>query len=454
MADVLAAVAFKALIQSVVLPHDVSKQGAVKRYLEVHPLSADKSPTDGSGEPKVDKDGKKLGPTAVTTIVFEATDGAGRDVLRKEYAECDQLLTELEESGKQGTPAHSYLCKRPEAVLRTCVPAEAIMKAIDDFDEGNQGLSERWARHVLFNQQQMTAGEIDGTFFVKKSGEVRRIISAEAAAFAVRFATATGEVQDACSASEAKPLAQLESALLTTASAMLQETDLTQRIRFSRTTGWRAARRLEQLGLASVIELDRHGRKKLLLLKRPVCAQLDGSEPKQDEKVALSSLLGSLSPSVSLAPYEKALCAAPMAEKGANLHELVQPLLALAATTPGVGAEPLRHARMLSASLAGGGAVIAGLDLPAENAEAATALRRLHAFVWALAGLLTNDRRERAAAALATATAKLGGDKATEAAADNKRPPPPPPMGPPPAKRLSLGDPRSIGELPAAVPPG
>lgn len=450
VADVLAAVAFKALIQSVVLPQKVLQERSVMQYLSAHPLSEDKTPVDGTGQPKVDKDGKNLGPTAVSTIVFEATDGAGRDVLRKEYAECDQLLTELEESGKQGTPAHSYLCKRPESVLRTCVPAEATLMAVDDLDEGNQGLSERWARHVLVNQQLMTEREIKAAFHIKKSGEVRRIISAEAAAFAVRFATATGEVQEACSASEAKPLAQLESTLLITASAMLQETDLTQRIRVSRTPGWRAARRLEQLGLATVIELERHGRKKLLLLKRPVCERLDGSEPKQDEKVALSSLLGSLSPSVSLTPYEKALRAAPMADKGANLHELVQPLLASAATHPGVGAEPLRHARMLSASLASGGTA---LSLPAEDAETATTLRRLHAFVWALAGLLTNDRRVRAAAALATAAAKLGGEKPAEGAPGDKHSaaPPPPPMGPPPAKRPSLGGRPVVGELPTAA---
>ena len=65
VADVLAAVAFKALIQSVVLPVDVLKQGAVKRHLEAHPLSEDKTPVDGTGQPKVDKDGKRLGPTAV-----------------------------------------------------------------------------------------------------------------------------------------------------------------------------------------------------------------------------------------------------------------------------------------------------------------------------------------------------------------------------------------------------
>ena len=36
------------------------------------------------------------------------------------------MLTELEESGKQGLPQHSHLCKRPESILRTCVPVEAL----------------------------------------------------------------------------------------------------------------------------------------------------------------------------------------------------------------------------------------------------------------------------------------------------------------------------------------
>lgn len=176
--QVLAAVAFRALYQSCVLPESLESE-KVGQYLEEHPASFQKE----------DEAGKAVGPLALASLVFEVRDGNGRDVLRKELNEVESLLTELEDSGKQGLPIHSYLCKRPETILRLCVPSEGVTAALHGFDRlggVREGLTTRFAKAVKREHDRtifvgvQSAGVQTGEqsayahlYHVKPSGEVR-----------------------------------------------------------------------------------------------------------------------------------------------------------------------------------------------------------------------------------------------------------------------------------------
>ena len=349
--QVLAAVAFRALYQATELPAGMASTD-VAGYREVHPPAHQPKKQDSTGKEVSD------GPLQLSSLIFEALDGGGRDRLRAEFSEIETMLTDYEDEGKQGTPQHSYLCKRPESILRTCVPSEGIVAALDSFRslDGYTGLTLEFARQVVAEHDAMADAdgkrvaraapgfaaatpEFKNLYHVKPSGEVRRTISKPAADLAIRFVTAASEVQDQCTATAAQPLNQLESTLMGTPSACLQEKDMTQKLRLSRTLAWRSARRLEELGLAIVLSFSRpgQGRARLLLLKRPVALQISEADPSPASKLELSGLLGSLSPAISLSDYQQALQAAPVSSRFAPPSrplDCVAPPLALCSLAP------------------------------------------------------------------------------------------------------------------------
>ena len=318
--------AFRALYQATVLPAGLASPD-VTNYREAHPPAHQPTKEDSAGRELND------GPLQLDKIIFEALDGAGRDSLRAEFSEIETMLTDYEDEGKQGTPQHSYLCKRPESILRTCVPCEGLVQGLESFSslDGYTGLTPEFARLVKCEHDArldadgmyvardapdfaVATPEFKHLYHVKPSGEVRRTISKVAADLAIRFVTAASEVQDQCTATGAQPLNQLESTLMSTSSACLQEKDMTQKLRLSRTLAWRSARRLEELGLSMVLSFSRpgQGRARLLLLKRPVALQVSEADPSPASKLELSGLLGSLSPAITLSDYQQALQAAPV----------------------------------------------------------------------------------------------------------------------------------------------
>ena len=147
----------------------------------------------------VGKDGSSqdTGVTEARDLIFEATDASGRGLLRTECAEIDALLSDLEDQGKQGTPQHSVLCKRPEAILRASVPCEAATTALDDFEGlgGMKGLSHEFAEKVMKEHAKLDKEECKSLYHVRTSGEVRRTIGKEGVAFAIRYVANCNAVQ-------------------------------------------------------------------------------------------------------------------------------------------------------------------------------------------------------------------------------------------------------------------
>lgn len=226
--------------------------------------------------------------------------------------------------------------------------------------------------------------------------QVRREISADGASLAIRFATAASEVQETCGASAERPVTQLESSLISTQSSLLQETDITQRLRLHRVRGWRAGYRLQELGVALVMEFTRTGRRtQKLLLKRPLNTNLSGDEPSTAAKLELSALLGGLQPAVTYDSYRSALSALPMQDKGADLIGIIEKLESMALSQDGISQELVSSVRALHISMP----TTLRLPVPPGDKAAAKDLRRVHAYAWALAQLTSKEEAVKSAGA-------------------------------------------------------
>ena len=119
-------------------------------------------------------------------------------------------------------------------------------------------------------------------------------------------------------------------------------------------------------------------------------------------------------------------CTRQMQDKGADLMQLVHPLLDRASQTSGVRAATLEHAKLVQGTLP------ATLALPASagNKQTVRDVRLFHSYLWALALLgQGNEGRVQGSKMLADAAAKIdeptsGSKRVTPQAA---MPPPPPP---------------------------